>query len=356
MDSRLKIFTDRQHCDKLELSALSPILRYHWNGLSKDDRVNGKENAQSPFKIVSHPVEADICVVPREWNHYLWHKKVNEVVALAEQAKQFGKKIIIWFRGDLSPIIPITNAVIFQSAIDRSKTGQNRYVAPYFIEDPRQTPRQGYPLYREKREVPVVGFCGYGHASLIKLAYSMVANLKHNLSVAIGQSKYGPTPIIPATVLRAKSLNRLSRDHRVESRFIVRNKFFAGQNFKKRSSPEASSVVSEYFDNIFNTDYTLCIRGYGNWSIRLYETLACGRIPVFVDTDCTLPFDFKVDWKKYCVWIDKVELPQIAVKVADFHKQLTPEDFFDLQHACRQLWEDRLTISGFMNHLPEHFL
>jgi len=49
-------------------------------------------------------------------------------------------------------------------------------------------------------------------------------------------------------------------------------------------------------------------------SYRLYEALCCGRIPVFIDTDCVLPYDFMIDWKKYFVWVDQSELPLIAEK------------------------------------------
>ncbi len=111
----------------------------------------------------------------------------------------------------------------------------------------------------------------------------------------------------------------------------------------------------EFVNNIFNTDYTVCIRGGGNFSKRLYETLCCGRIPIFVDTDSVLPYDFAVDWKRYCVWIDRSEVPHIAEKVAGFHAGLSPNDFEDLQRECRKLWQDRLSRQGFFDHFHEHF-
>ena len=94
----------------------------------------------------------------------------------------------------------------------------------------------------------------------------------------------------------------------------------------------------EYVQNMIESDYILCARGAGNFSYRLYETLSCGRIPVFIDTDCVLPYNFAIEWKKYCVWVNEGELSHIAEKVAEFHSRLSPQEFLDLQSACRRLW------------------
>ena len=110
-----------------------------------------------------------------------------------------------------------------------------------------------------------------------------------------------------------------------------------------------------FFSNIYDNDYTLCIRGNGNWSYRFYQTLACGRIPIFVDTDCVLPLSTHIDWKKYCVWIDRSDLKQIGEAVTDFHASLSESDFMDLQMSCRALWEEHFTPKGFMDNL-KHYL
>ncbi|PMB11082.1 exostosin, partial [Fischerella thermalis CCMEE 5282] len=74
-----------------------------------------------------------------------------------------------------------------------------------------------------------------------------------------------------------------------------------------------------------------------------------------VDTDCVLPYDFKIDWKKYCVWVYSKDLPQIAEKVAEFHNNLSPEQFVELQYDCRQIWKDWLSYEGFFNNFWQHF-
>jgi hypothetical protein len=107
--------------------------------------------------------------------------------------------------------------------------------------------------------------------------------------------------------------------------------------------------------SIVDSDYVLCARGIGNWSYRLYETLSLGRIPVFIDTDCVLPYDFAINWRDYCVWITRSEVSTIGERVAEFHESLSENDFVERQHACRKLWEDYVSPQGFFSNLYRHF-
>ena len=345
----MKIYTEKNLCLSAESSALNPVLAFHWKEISKEDRALGRSNPTSPFTLVDSAAEADICILPKEWNYYLWHRKQDEAAALADDAGRNGKKILIWFRGDLPPRVQFKNAVVFKSAMERSRRVADEFAAPSFIDDP--VSRFGDGGFREKSSKPRVGFCGYAAISPIKLAYSIAANSKTNMAIRLGRSNYKSSPLIPATVLRARVLRLLSKSNSIETNFVVRDKYRAGL----KANSQNGDAVREFFQNIYDSDYVVCLRGYGNWSVRLYETLASGRIPIFVDTDCVLPFDFAVDWKKYCVWIDKKDVSRIARIVAAFHARLLPRDFLELQRSCRRLWEERLSLDGFMSHLPEHF-
>lgn len=105
----------------------------------------------------------------------------------------------------------------------------------------------------------------------------------------------------------------------------------------------------EFYNNLRDSDYVVCIRGAGNFSVRFYEALAMGRIPIFINTDCALPFDKEINWKKHVVWVEYKERNQVAQKVKKFHEELSGEDFIDLQQTNRNLWETKLTLSGFFN-------
>ena len=107
----------------------------------------------------------------------------------------------------------------------------------------------------------------------------------------------------------------------------------------------------KFVENIVDSDYTLCIRGLGNNSIRFFETLCCGRIPIFVNTDSTLPFDNLINWKEACVWVEEEDIDRMGDIVAEFHQNVSEERFLELQRNARKIWEDYLAPTGFFEKL-----
>jgi hypothetical protein len=112
---------------------------------------------------------------------------------------------------------------------------------------------------------------------------------------------------------------------------------------------------TEFLDNLNGTDYAVCVRGLANCSIRFYEAVSLGRIPLFVNTQCVLPYDWLVDWKKACLWIEETDLPRIGGLLRDHHARLSPADFAAQQHLVRGLFEQWLSPEGFFGQLYRHF-
>ena len=110
----------------------------------------------------------------------------------------------------------------------------------------------------------------------------------------------------------------------------------------------------EFYNNIDNTDYTLCVRGTGNFSARFYETLALGRIPIFINTDCILPFDDIIDWKKHVIWIEQNEIADINSIILEFHNSLNLDSFTCIQNNNRQIWEEYFSFPGFIQKLTSY--
>jgi hypothetical protein len=195
----------------------------------------------------------------------------------------------------------------------------------------------------------MIGFCGQAHDALSQQIAKPLLILWKNLQFYLGLSYLEPHALYPPTRLRANVLAVLENNPLVITQFIKRRRYHGGTE-----KPQAT-LRREFLDNIQQTDYTVCIRGTGNYSQRLYETLALGRIPIFVNTDCILPYDHQIEWRDYCVWVEQDELDQLPQKVADFHNHLDETAFQTLQKRCRQLWITRLSFSGFHDHFTEHF-
>jgi hypothetical protein len=76
-----------------------------------------------------------------------------------------------------------------------------------------------------------------------------------------------------------------------------------------------------------------------------------GRIPIFIDTDCLLPFADEIDWGKHMVWVPWKNRNEIAQIVSNFHKSLHDEKFYDLQRSNRLLWENLLSLTNIFEYI-----
>ena len=309
------------------------------------------ELGQSFFRMTSL-AEADIAVLPAPWEDVLSDRKMRQqALQFTEQAKDSGKPTIVFFWSDSAEDVPLGNAVVFRTSLYRSRRKPNEFAMPAWSEDFVEKHLGSQLPLRAKREKPIVGFCGNAgprqtsFKQRVKGVFGRGANL-------LGMRK---STIAPA--IRARALNVLLASPLVETNFIIRDRFLGGALRPDQSIDLGTmqKVRREYVENMVESDYILCARGSGNFSYRLYETLSCGRIPVFIDTDCVLPYDFDIDWRKYLVWVEERELSTVAEKVAEFHAGLSPQDFLDLQLACRKLWEEKISPVGFFANFYRHF-
>jgi hypothetical protein len=155
-----------------------------------------------------------------------------------------------------------------------------------------------------------------------------------------------------------RAIKRLLQSNHLETNFIIRDKSEFTWSFGYLLAQRNSKTVDlrkQYLDNILQSDYVLCVRGLGNYSIRLYETLCLGRIPVIIDTDLVLPFHQILDWKSFAIIVHEKEIRYLPEIVAEFHRNLKPEQFLELQVRCRRVWEEWLSPHGFFSKFYLHF-
>jgi len=277
-------------------------------------------------------------------------------VEFAEAAAREGKPALVFLRHDTVEPVPLDNSVVFRTSMLRSARRPNEYALPFWTQDEVESVYGGELPLREKSAVPVVGFCGHSPLKLdarTKLRYRLgaVPGL-WRLASAVGVHLPADHPFLA----RAEAVEAVSRSRDVRANFVMRDAWFNGAFVRGRvNRPLMEASRREYVENMFGSDYVLCVRGGGNYSIRFYETLCAGRIPVFVDTDCVLPFEEWIDWKQYCVWVGGGEVSRAAERVAEFHERLSPGEFKDRQRACRGLWEEWLSPYGFFKNLRRYF-
>lgn len=278
------------------------------------------------------PLEsADLAVFPTEWSPSL-EPVVERFVAAAKEA---AKPTAVFVGGDEHQQLPHDDPLVFQASLNHSRRLPNEFAQPAWSEDFVTAHLGGLLPVRSKKATPVVGFCG-----LAPRSRGLRARLRSHPS---------------HTSIRAKALRLLREHNGVDTNFVERERFLGGAISRGQLDPGAiRRVRDEYVRNMVESDYILCSRGAGNFSYRLYETLCCGRIPIFVDTDSVLPYDFAVDWRDYCVWVDESELESIGDRVVTFHEELAEHEFVERQRECRRFWEEYLAPEGFFGRFHEH--
>lgn len=93
----------------------------------------------------------------------------------------------------------------------------------------------------------------------------------------------------------------------------------------------------EYNDTLARSRYSLCPRGVGAGSVRFWESLQAGAIPIVISDDGLLPEGF--DWAKCTIKIDEQEFIQNPMCALDRIKQITPSKEDEMRASCFQAYE-----------------
>lgn len=298
--------------------------------------------SEKEYTLVPSPDQADYAVLAMSWNYYV-HKKQDKAIQALVEATTL--TVLSFVTGDQGVSIPpLQNCVVFRANGERSKLPDFHQGFPVIIPDPLKKHFQTQAIQlRDYQEKPIVGFCGQANGSIGNAIKEVSRTLFRNLRYALKSRKELPQPLFSTTLLRANVLRDVAKNEGIQTNFILRKKYRAGAHTPEKRK----KTTQEFYDNIQESDYVVCVRGGGNFSVRFYEALAMGRIPVFINTDCLLPLADKIDWKQHVVWVEHTEKQKVAQKVMAFHQQHTPASFKKLQQANRNLWQERLTLSGF---------
>lgn len=349
----MKIYSDRRY---LPPGTPTVVLLYPFWG-AEDEEPGEPTNGRFAAYLQAGPglfqltdlTDATCALFPAPWER---SSESQEGVAAAEQlaasAAAAGKKMVVFYCSDSDAQVRVGGAelVVLRTSFFRSRRMPNEFALPGWSEDFMQRYLDGHPRLRDKADQPVVGFCGLAEP----LDQPLSRRLRGLARVLKRGSLADASP--PGAGLRTQALRALKGNAALAANFEVRDRFWGGA---AAASPQTrQSLRNEYVANMVESDYMLCMRGAGNFSYRLYETLSCGRIPVFVDTDCVLPYDFAIDWRQYCVWVDATEIDVIGDRVREFHDRLSPGEFHDLQRSCRRLWEEWISPQGFFAHFELH--
>lgn len=288
--------------------------------------------------------EADLAAFTGLWGAYPRSAR-DQLLAHLDQ-----RRVVVWVEGDQEIDLDHPNAILFEHGPRR---GRAAHAWPVLVHDHLAQRFGGEVDPQPRGERPRVGFCGQARAPWSGHLRLAAGKARQRLAHALGRTDRLAGPWASHLRLRRRALDALAADPRIDTDFVVRDRYRAGLVSHAERADRTSPTASEFFDNIRSTAYTVCVRGGGNFSTRLYEALCLGRIPVVVDRDQVLPWAGIVPWDELAVIVPADRLDTLADRVAAHHAGLDDEAFLALQGRCRDLWVDRLSVDGFFGHLPE---
>lgn len=269
---------------------------------------------------------------------------LTEVERAKTLAKTAGKRLIVSVGGDLSHDIFIRDAIVLKGSQYASLKRNNEIIVVPSAEDFADT----MPIVpREKGERPVVSFCGWAGfpspAAYCKYAARNAA--LESAALLMRQPKLRARK--KGLYWRRRALRAL-RDPRIDLRAIVRNSFSANA---KTIRIDPSSARKEYIQNMFDSDFVLAPKGDGNFSVRFYEALSMGRIPVLIDTDVVLPLQNLIAYEGFILRVPMKDVPRLADIIHSFYTSLAPGEFLKMQQRARDAFVRYLRIDSFFNEL-----
>lgn len=236
------------------------------------------------------------------------------------------------------------DAVVFRTSMIAGQPYRNEYPLPILLNGRKFADWEPAPY----NELATIGFVGHAEVGSYHRAISQRGEAEVNhvgYQLVETTNTLLRTPVNIGLILRNKAMTNLSNSDQVATDFVTRSRYH-------HHSDEQALAKSreEFLDGLRKNPYSLCIRGVGNYSIRLYETMAAGRIPVILNSALMLPLDHLIDWKRLGVWVELDQLDQMDALLADFHSSMSPSDLRDKQVEVRETWLRFLSPGTFWKH------
>lgn len=337
-----------------------------WSGLPAEDAASlhagqfatWASRPPANYLLVDRPEDADVHVLSIAWKETRTDDAArsfaNQEIATAGT---LGRPIVIFFDSDHDEAIAWpAHAIVFRFSIYAETRHPGEFAIPTFSQDFLAQHYGDVPRLRTKHATPSVSFCGY--APPLGCAFSQPMLRETARYVAYRLKLLQRRRRWVAHAPRVQALRTLRATPGIDSRFLIRDRFAFNQWGVLQPGGTADTATqqrTEFVTNLDGADYALCTRGLANCSIRFYEALSLGRLPLFINTACVLPFDWIVNWREVGLWVEEHDLPHLGERLLAHHAQLSPAEFSAQQRRARELFAQWILPENFFAELHRHF-
>jgi hypothetical protein len=321
---RPQLFTSREWLEPAEyVHLLWPAWgASHWHVRYRDLFSDFLSHGSDLFAFTDDPASADYFLPPSGWQD----GGSAQALRMADLAARHGRPLVVFYNSDFEDPIPLDNALIFRTSITAAHARPNEQAWPAWTCDVLRTYGTGRLEPRAKSSRPTVGYCGY-------VDY-------RNVAERVQRTLRGQ--IAPWSRLRGDAVRALAASPEIDARFVLRRRFGGDATAADRA---------QYAGNMLACDYALVARGRGNFSFRLYEAMSAGAIPVFIDTDCRLPFEDVIPYRDLFVWVPAHDRHSIVNHVARFHAAHDGASLYAHRRRVREIYDRYLEPLAFHREL-----
>jgi hypothetical protein len=115
-------------------------------------------------------------------------------------------------------------------------------------------------------------------------------------------------------------------------------------------SPEVPNDRVDLFKKVTQRSiFSLCPRGYGATSYRLYEAMQLGAVPVYVSDRHLLPWSDEIDWSEFCIVVDPDNIQNILEKTLG----IPASKLRKMQEKLPVVWEKYFSIDATCENISK---
>lgn len=300
--------------------------------------------SKDDFALVSNIEDADFVVLPY---HYDRLKAVNpeRIKIIREDAAKAKKPLLIDGSGDIEHPIDIPNSFVFRVSQYQYSKKDNEITIPFPAEDLLESYTNATLTTRKKTNIPSVSFMGWGRLSQKDRIKTLVKELPLTFGTIFDEKRGAEHK---GVLFRERALQALQHTPGIDLHLKAHSSY---SGHAKTASGSAGNLREAFVENLLSADYALCVRGDANASVRFYEALSLGRIPLFLDTASVLPLEGKINYRDFCVFVDWRDVDRIGERLKEFHTSISEEQFKAMQRRAREVYSEFLRTDSFSKHL-----
>jgi len=224
----------------------------------------------------------------------------------------------------------------------RSLSGARDYLVSTLVDDPAPA---GITV-RPKTPLPQVSFCG--QASFRGWQQWLRYGAKWAVYTHLGLLWPKMKAQLVGIYWRRRAMQACAASPLLTTDFIIRRSFSGSTKTIELPAEEARQ---QFLENMQGSNFVLAPKGDGNYSNRMIEAVAMGRIPVIIDTDIVLPLESEIDYTKISVLVPMHDIANTAKYIREFYDPLSPEEWEARQLLARETFEKFLRQDQCLRHV-----